>query len=108
MRSTRPVIQRGVPSNDGTKCKNMFYIYILLLSNKHLYTGYTSDLKRRIKQHQNGDVKSTKYKRPLRLIHYESYIKKSDAKRRERFLKTTEGKHLLKMQIRDLLNEIIS
>ena len=84
----------------------MYYIYILKLNNGQLYTGFTSDLKRRILEHQNGNVDSTKHKRPIKLIHYEAYLKKSDAERREKFLKTTEGKRLLRMQIKDMLIEI--
>ncbi|MBU1110364.1 GIY-YIG nuclease family protein [Patescibacteria group bacterium] len=84
----------------------MYYVYILLLSNGNLYTGFTADLKARIKQHQAGKAKSTQNKRPVKLIHYEVYIKESDARRREKFLKTTEGKRLLRMQIKDLLEEI--
>jgi putative endonuclease len=84
----------------------MYYVYILLQGNKQFYTGFTANLKERIKQHINGQVESTKNRRPVKLIHYEAYYKESDARRRERFLKTTEGKRFLKMQIRDLLNEI--
>ncbi len=68
-----------------------------------LYKGITSDLKRRISEHKNGKVISTKHKRPVKLIHYEAYLLKSDAERRERFLKTTEGRRLLKQQIKDIL-----
>jgi len=81
----------------------MFYVYILLTCNKQFYTGYTSDLKRRFDEHLNGKVKSTEYKRPVKLIHYEAYLIKSDAERRERYLKTTEGKRFLRQQIKDLL-----
>jgi predicted GIY-YIG superfamily endonuclease len=35
------------------------YVYILLLSNRQLYTGCTSDLKRRIQEHQGGHVAFT-------------------------------------------------
>jgi putative endonuclease len=84
---------------------HMFYVYILLLNNKQLYTGSTNDLKRRYKEHKNGKVKSTQYRRPLELLHYEAYLKKSDAVRREGFLKTTEGKRLIKQQLRDILIE---
>ena len=81
----------------------MFYVYILLLKNKRLYTGSTKDLKRRYNEHENGKVKSTKNLLPIELIHYESYLLKSDAERREKYLKTTEGKRLLRRQIRDVL-----
>ena len=84
----------------------MHYVYFLLLNNNKIYTGSTSNLKQRFSEHQNGKVKSTAYKQPLKLIHYEAFLLKSDALRRERFLKTTEGKRLLKQQIRDLLSKI--
>ncbi|MSU75379.1 MAG: GIY-YIG nuclease family protein [Candidatus Magasanikbacteria bacterium] len=82
----------------------MYYVYILRLKNKDLYKGSTSDLKERIIYHRRGKVDSTKNKEP-QLIHYECYFKKSDAERRERFLKTTEGMRLLRQQIRDTLNQ---
>ncbi|MDD4869579.1 MAG: GIY-YIG nuclease family protein [Kiritimatiellae bacterium] len=81
-----------------------YYVYILLLSNNQLYTGFTADLSGRIADHKDGRVKSTQYRRPLELIHAESYCLESDARRREKFLKTTEGKHLLRQQIRDILH----
>jgi putative endonuclease len=83
----------------------MYYVYILLLKNNDLYKGSTGDLKRRYSDHRLGKVESTRHYRPLELIHYESYVRKSDAVRRERFLKTTEGKRLLKQQIKDILKE---
>ena len=84
----------------------MYYIYILLLSNKQVYTGFTATLRKRIQQHKVGSVKSTKLRRPVKLIHYEAYLKESDARRREKYLKTTEGKRFLKQQIRDLLDDL--
>ena len=84
----------------------MYYIYILFLKNRKLYTGFTSDLKRRIAEHKRGKVKSTKYKLPIKLVHYEGYLLKSDDKRREKYLKKSEGKKFLKQQIRDLLKEL--
>ena len=82
----------------------MYYTYILLLKNKDLYKGSTSNLKQRIKDHNNSKVNSTKKYLPAKLIHYEVYKLKSDAQRRERFLKTTEGQRLLKQRLRDILN----
>lgn len=81
----------------------MYYVYILRMNNGQLYTGYSSNLKRRIGEHDQGKVKSTRNRRPLELVHYEAYKVKSDALRREHFLKSTEGKKMLRKQIRDLL-----
>jgi putative endonuclease len=90
----------------GRKPMSMFYIYILLLNDGDFYTGFSSDLKQRIPQHERGGVESTRYKRPVKLVHYEAYVKESDARRREKFLKTTEGKRFLRMQLRDLLTSL--
>ncbi|HBC85461.1 MAG TPA: excinuclease ABC subunit C [Lentisphaeria bacterium] len=84
----------------------MFYVYILLEKNGQLYTGFSEDLKQRIKDHNAGKVESTSGRRPLKLIHYEAYSMESDARRREKYLKTSEGKRFLKQQIRDLLVEL--
>ncbi len=84
----------------------MYYIYIILLGNKQIYTGYTEDLKRRYAEHCHGKVLSTKNRRPLELIHYEAYLLKEDALRREKFLKTSDGKRFLKQQLSVLFKGI--
>ena len=86
----------------------MHYVYILRQGNGQLYTGYTADLRRRLTEHHSGRVKSTARRQPLDLIHYEAYLLESDARRRERFLKTTEGKRLLRRQLRDVLGQVDS
>lgn len=83
----------------------MFYIYFLKLSNEDLYKGLTSDLRRRIFEHKRGKVGSTRNYLPIELIGYEAYSLKTDAERRERFLKTTEGRRLLKRQYKDILSK---
>jgi len=66
----------------------MFYIYILKSKKDNkLYIGYINNLKRRIKEHNSGDNKSTKFWRPFELIYYEAYKSEDDAKRREDMLK---------------------
>ena len=82
------------------------YVYILLLNNNRLYTGFTSDLKRRLAEHQTGKSEFTKTRLPVRLVHYEAYLEESDARRREKYLKTTQGKRFLRQQIRDFLQTI--
>jgi putative endonuclease len=84
----------------------MHYIYILLLNNNQIYTGSTENLKRRLKEHNEGKVSSTAKRRPLRLIHYEVYFLKQDAVRREKFLKTSDGKRFLKQQLSVLFKQI--
>lgn len=82
----------------------MYYVYILSLENSDLYKGSTGDLRRRLEEHKRGKVLSTKNKKP-RLIYFECYFLKSDAERRETFLKTTEGRRLLKQQLKDFLGK---
>lgn len=77
----------------------MFYVYLLLLNNKQIYTGFTANLKQRISDHKRGKVKSTINRRPVKLIHYEVYLLEEDARRREKFLKTSDGKRFLKQQL---------
>jgi putative endonuclease len=84
----------------------MYYVYFLLLSNGDLYKGFTEDVHRRIKEHEDGKVDSTKNYRPLFLMGYEMYKLKSDALRREKFLKTTEGRRLLNLQYKDCIQKL--
>ena len=85
----------------------MFYIYILLSEkDKQLYTGYTPDLKNRIYSHNKGFVKATKFRRPLKLIYYESYLEMDDAKRREKFLKGGKGHNEIKIQLKEVLKKL--
>ena len=84
----------------------MFYVYILLLNNNKLYAGYTNNLKRRIGEHNRGKSAFTKKHLPIKLVHYEAYLFKNDAQRREKYLKTTEGKRFLKQQLKEFLTQI--
>jgi len=85
----------------------MFYIYILYSKKDHkLYTGFCDNLKRRVTKHNDGYVQSTKNRRPLQLIYAEIYLKKLDAKRREKYLKGGKGKAELKIQLKELFNEL--
>lgn len=85
----------------------MYYVYILFSEkDKLLYTGYSPNLKARIRKHINGFVKATKHRRPLKLIYYESYLERLDAKRREIYLKGGKGKSELKIQIKETLKKL--
>jgi len=83
----------------------MYYVYVLQSKkDKSLYVGYTTNLKNRMISHKKGENFYTKSKLPLKLIFYESYLSKSDAKRRENYLKTTKGKTTLRSMLKDYLN----
>ena len=82
----------------------MFYTYVLQsLKDYKFYIGYSSDLKRRMKEHRNGGSKSTKRRLPLRLLYYEAHTSKIDARRREKYFKTEKGKSTLRQMLRDAL-----
>jgi len=80
----------------------MYYTYVLYSYKdcKH-YIGYTQDLDLRMKQHLNGEVDSTKHRRPLKLIYFETCLNKHDAKRREKYFKTHYGRMFLQKRLRD-------
>lgn len=82
----------------------MYYTYVIeSQKNKDLYKGFCSDLKRRLKEHNNGDNTSTRNDRPWQLIHYEAFQNKADAIERERFLKTGWGRIHLKKILKNYL-----
>ncbi len=63
--------------------------------------GYTTDLRKRLKEHNQGFDKSTKPYRPWKLIYYEACLNEDDAKRREHYLKTSQGQRLLKRRLKE-------
>ena len=66
----------------------MFYVYLIQSQlDNSFYVGYTKDLENRLKQHNNGDSTYTKRKIPWKLVYSESFKNKSDALKREIFLK---------------------
>ncbi|MDH4330489.1 MAG: GIY-YIG nuclease family protein [Candidatus Moranbacteria bacterium] len=84
----------------------MFYVYILLSEKDgNFYIGMTGDLKRRIGEHKAGKVKSTKHRKPIELICYEAYTEKKDAQRREKFLKSSDGKKDIRIRLKNLLEK---
>jgi len=74
----------------------MYYTYVLLSkADNKLYVGYTSDLKKRLTDHQDGKVISTRTRRPFELIYYEACRDKTDAIMREKYFKTGFGRRFL-------------
>ena len=101
----------------------MYYTYVMLISKGgEWYTGAASDLKARLREHEQGEVTSprsanlrtrslpggcwnaergsTRFRRPLRLIYYEACLDSADAYRRERYLKTGKGKRYLRQRLK--------
>lgn len=81
----------------------MFYYVYILESKKdsELYVGCTNNLQKRIKEHNDGLVFSTKLKKPYIIIHYEAFLDKKDAFVREKWLKTGWGRNQVKVMLRN-------
>jgi len=66
----------------------MFYTYVIQsLKDSSTYIGSTGDLRKRFKEHNQGKTKSIKHKKPFKLIYYEAYETKTQARKREFELK---------------------
>lgn len=82
----------------------MFYIYCLESKTcDELYFGYTNNLKRRFREHNQGLNFSTKRYMPWKLIYYEACLNEDDAKRREGYLKTSTGRRMFRRRITEYI-----
>lgn len=64
----------------------MYYFYILRCSDNSLYCGFTTNLNRRVEEHNAKNTKSAKYTRakgPVELVYFEQFETKSKAMKRE-------------------------
>ncbi len=91
-----------MPGSENSRGKAFFYVYVLQ-SRKYneLYIGYTKDLKKRLVQHNEGLNVSTKRYMPWEIIYYEACRDMLDAERREKYLKTSQGRRLLKRRLKE-------
>ena len=84
----------------------MFYVYCLQSEKfDELYFGYTNDLKRRFKEHNQKLNFSTKRYAPWKIIYYEACLNENDAKRREKYLKTSTGRRMFRKRIKEYIME---
>lgn len=84
----------------------MFYTYVLKSEvNGRLYTGSTNDLRKRLKQHNDGKSTFTIRDKPYQLIYYEACMDKNDARSRELQLKSGMGKRYLNNRLRGFLSQ---
>jgi putative endonuclease len=81
-------------------------VYVLhSITDRGFYIGYSADLKSRLSQQADGASFATKYRGPWKLIYYEAYVERADAKGRERYLKSGAGRRFLRTQLRHYLDE---
>ena len=84
----------------------MHYVYVLISEKDNkFYTGYTSDIEKRIEEHSKGKVNSTKHRLSIHLVYFECSIHQEDALHREKYLKSTYGKRYIRNRIKHFLNE---
>ena len=74
------------------------------MGRDRLYIGYTENLRKRLEEHNRKHNRSTKAYAPWNLIHFEGYRNKEDAKRRERYLKTSQGSRFLKRMLKEFFH----
>jgi len=82
-----------------------FYVYVLRSKKDQVwYTGFTDDLRKRFNQHNSNISTWTKNRRPFELIYYEASKDITDARSREKYLKSGMGKRYLKNRLKRFLS----
>jgi len=82
----------------------VFYVYVLRSErDSGFYIGFSTNLRARLRQHQNGESFATSRRGPWKLIYYEAYTEREDAEGREKFLKSGAGRSFLHAQLRNYL-----
>jgi len=90
-----------MPSNT-TSSMFFYYVYVLeSLKDGERYIGYTNNLRKRIEEHNKGLSFATKFRLPFKLIYFEGCLNMQDAKRRENYLKTTQGRRFLGLRLQE-------
>ncbi len=76
----------------------MYYVYVIMSEKDgKRYTGITNDLERRLREHNAGHLGtiSTRRRGPFKLVHHETAVDGLAARKREKFLKSGEGRRFL-------------
>ena len=81
----------------------MYFVYVLINPQGKIYIGQTSNLQRRLEQHNDPDCKLTLYTKrhpgPWKLVYYETYRTRAMAMKREKQLKSGKGREWLHKEI---------
>lgn len=85
---------------------NQFYYVYVLRSKKNgmWYTELTDDLRKRFNQHNKGLSRWTKNRGPFEIIYYEACRNITDARSREKYLKSGMGKRYIKNRLKRFLS----
>jgi putative endonuclease len=77
-----------------------YFVYILESEiDGRLYKGQTSDIDKRIKEHNSGKTKSTRGYMPWKLVYFERFETREEAVLREKYFKTGSGREFLKEKL---------
>jgi len=78
----------------------MHYVYIMQSEkNWSYYTGYTKDLFERLRYHNTGKVKATRYLVPYKVVYTEAYESATEARKREYYIKSQKSKKFIEALI---------
>jgi len=84
----------------GCLINMIWYTYVLLsLKNRDLYKGITNNLERRLLEHNTGKNRSTRANVPWKLVYFEKFTTRIEARTREVFFKSGSGREFLKVNI---------
>ena len=80
----------------------MYYAYVLInRKGNKTYVGITLNITKRLKEHNEGCVKSSKHFRPYIILKLDKFITKNEARERELFYKSPTGRRRLKKIVED-------
>lgn len=83
-----------------------YYTYILRsFKNDSLYIGYSANLKKRLESHNSGKNRATRPFVPYKLIYYEAFLNRIDAKNREIYLKSGYGRKTISKLLSNFLKK---
>ena len=74
-------------------------VYVLIAKSGKTYVGQTGNFENRIKKHNSHSSKATRLEEQWRVVYEESFSTRAMAVKRERFLKTGDGRRVLKNKI---------
>ncbi len=90
-----------MPSNTTSRV-HFHYVYVLesMKDNKR-YIGYAPNLRQRLEAHEKGKSLATAPRRPFKLVYFEGCTNLKDARRREHYLKGTQGRRFLGLRLQE-------
>ena len=104
MQKNREGRSRKIRTRSPSSAASQYFVYILECSDGKLYTGFTSDPERRLRQHQMGRAsKYTRSRLPVRLVFFERCQSKSASLRREAMIKRMTREEKKKLYARALI-----